>query len=72
MLGWNQNELLLEVFPTQEQSDSIAAYKHPPAADFPQLNKAVEKAAGDSSVDWHQVEEVVMAHQGIPTAIAHR
>lgn len=72
-LGWKGDTLYLEVVPTQEQLDTIAEYESPLPASVEGVHKAVrQKAGGESDIDWYEVDNALMEHNGIPVVIAHR
>jgi L,D-transpeptidase ErfK/SrfK len=73
-LGWQNDLLYLEVTPTQEQSDKIAADETPQPPGLRGTHVAVRKAVGnpDAEVDWYAVDDAVRVQNGIPVAIAKR
>ncbi len=69
-LGWLGNVLLLEVTPTQQQSDDIANYQQPFPLSIPKLEDAIRKEAGDDTdIDWYAAHEAIAKRSGIPTTI---
>lgn len=71
-IGWRRKTLLLEVTPTQDQADNIAAYREPEPADLPELADAVRQAGKNAAIDWQAVDQEVAEHSGIPAAIGKR
>jgi L,D-transpeptidase ErfK/SrfK len=70
-LGWQGDNLFLEVMPTQEQTDIIARSKIPKPLDIPEINDVVRKKSGENSeINWQAVKDAVHARNGIPTIIA--
>jgi L,D-transpeptidase ErfK/SrfK len=72
-LGWKDNELWLEVTPTQQQVDDIVEHRQPAAADIPGIHKIVVETAGDAAnIDWYAVGKAFSHPTGIPVVIAER
>jgi L,D-transpeptidase ErfK/SrfK len=69
-LGWRANKLYLEVTPTQQQSDAIAQYRRPLPISIPEIYKAIQKIAGEKSIDWYRVEEAISTKSGVPAIIS--
>lgn len=70
-LGWHDNDLFLEVLPTQEQTDVVAKSKIPKPLEIPELHDIISKKAGDKvKINWSLVDELVKSRSGIPTAIS--
>ncbi|MEQ1789283.1 MAG: L,D-transpeptidase family protein [Rickettsiales bacterium] len=72
-LGWQGDNLFLEILPTQKQTDIIARSKTPKPLDIPEINDVVRGKAGENAeINWQAVEDAVQARNGIPTIIAVR
>ncbi len=70
-IGWKDNQLWIEVFPTQQQVDDITAYKSPQAMDIPELHALIESLAGEASkVNWYAVDNALASPSGLPVMIA--
>lgn len=70
-LGWQDENLYLEVNPTQTQSDAIMEYEHVVPLDIPGLEDEIRAAVKGRShvVDWYMVQKISAARAGIPVAI---
>jgi len=69
-LGWQGNNLMLEVLPTQMQSDFIAAYLQLAPQDDPEIRDAVKAADGPGiKIDWDAVTDAIQHRNGIPVVI---
>lgn len=72
-LGWQSDALYLEITPTQNQADIIAAYKQPDALNLPEVYEAVRKIAGNNTkISWYAIEEAIRQHNGIPVIIGYK
>lgn len=72
-LGWQGNTLWLQVTPTQQQADEIAAYKDPPAIDIPGIYQAAVRSTGpQTSISWYALDEAIAKRNGIAVMIAER
>lgn len=72
-LGWRDETLLLEVTPTQDQSDRIAEYKKPHPASIPEIYDAIREVTAESmDIDWYAVDKAVADHNGIPVIIGKK
>lgn len=73
-LGWQGNELWLEVTPDQRQSDEIIDHGVVKSQSVPDgLDAAVVEAAGDGTkIDWQAVDEAVKARTGLPVVVAQK
>ncbi len=71
-LGWRGMELLLEVTPTQKQSDAIMHYHQPPPVNFPDMEDAILSMGTDIDIDWEIVKQVTAARSGIPVVIGRK
>ena len=69
-VGWSGRHLLLEITPTQEQSDDIAKYRQPKALDISEAYEAVTMAAEGRNINWPLVEQAAASHSGVPVVIA--
>ena len=73
LLGWKDNGLYLEVWPTQAQTLDVAQLKKPTPANIADLYAAVRWKAKDGlTIDWDTVNKAMDRHDGIPTLIAHK
>lgn len=69
-LGWQGNNLYLEVLPTQMQGDFIAMYQQPAPLDDDEIEDAVREFAGeDIKIDWDAVRKGMKNRNGIPVII---
>jgi L,D-transpeptidase ErfK/SrfK len=72
-LAWHEQQLWLEIAPTQEQADDIADYQPPRPIDMPNLRDAIIRMAGEpANVDWQKVELAIKQRNGLPGVIAQR
>jgi L,D-transpeptidase ErfK/SrfK len=72
-LGWKDDELWLEVTPTQQQADEIADYQDPPPIDIPGIQQIIVKMAGnETAIDWQAVDEAINERNGVSVIIARR
>ncbi len=71
-LAWQNNQLWLEISPTQEQADDIADYQPPRPLDIPQLRSEIEKISNAVSIDWPRVDMAIKQRNGLPGVIARR
>lgn len=69
-VGWHKNTLLLEVTPTQKQTDVIARYKQSKPVSIPELHDTIKSAAGDeATIDTIKVQDAVDQHAGVPIVL---
>lgn len=72
-LGWHDDNLLLEVLPTQEQADIIVKSKIPEKLEIPDIHDAIRAKAGENTeINWELVDELVKSRSGVPTIIAKK
>jgi len=71
-LGWRNNTFWLQVTPTQEQDDAIAAYHPSQPANASAIRNITVSIAEDAAVhtDLDVIDKAVGEHTGIPVAIA--
>lgn len=70
-IGWRGNDLMMEVHPSQEQSDELelrGEFRHSVVSD---LAERLVSATRDrtAEVDWDIIDDTVRAREGIPVAI---
>lgn len=70
-VGWQNGKLYLEVTPNQKQSDAIAEYRRPAPPDIPEIYDAVKAVAGETDIDWYEVDKAVAARSGVPVVIGN-
>ena len=69
-VGWMQNKLLMEITPTQEQSDDIAKYLKTRPVDVPEVYNVITKFLGDAAhLDHKIIEDTINAHTGVPVEL---
>lgn len=77
-LAWREQQLWLEIAPTQEQADDIAEYQPPRLLDIPHLRDAIVDMAGavdagaHIDINWPQIELAIKQRNGLPGVIAQR
>jgi L,D-transpeptidase ErfK/SrfK len=72
-LGWRGDDLFLEVTPTQDQADVIAAYKEPVPISIPEIYDSIRQMTEENvAVRWYEVEEAIARRSGIPMIIGKR
>jgi len=68
-LGWKDEELFLEVTPTQLQADIISRYEIPPKVIISGVKQVISNMAKDALIDWFQVRRTLGSHSNIPVPI---
>jgi L,D-transpeptidase ErfK/SrfK len=69
-LGWRDSRLLLEVMPTQQDTDRILMLRPPaPRSGADIASQILNFTRGDAVVDWPEVEAAIEGVRGIPTLI---
>lgn len=69
-LGWHDDNLFLEVLPTQEQADVVAKSKIPKPLEIPEIHDTIRTKAGENTeINWQLVDELTKLRSGIPTII---
>lgn len=70
-IGWHEGALLLEVHPSQNQSDRVEAGESFPPEPVRELEYLlIDAADGDASrLDWHKIRQVVRERRGIPVPV---
>ncbi len=72
-LGWQGDNLFLEVMPNQRQSDIVARSQIPPPLAIPEIHAAVIKQSAENVIiDWHAVDELIQKRSGVPAVIASK
>jgi L,D-transpeptidase ErfK/SrfK len=69
-VGWMQNRLLMEITPTQEQTDVIAKYMKTKPVDVPEVYEVLANFLGDiTHLDKTMIEDTIKAHSGVPIEV---
>lgn len=71
-LGWQGDTLWFQVTPPQEQVDTIPMCRLPSPVDILEIYTAVQQAAGDAQIQWHEIDKAVACRNGIPVVIGRK
>lgn len=71
-LGWQGNNLLLEITPTQQQADAIEQYQEPHPINLPEVDDAIKQLGEATDINWKTVDQTTSQRNGIPTIIGNK
>lgn len=73
-LGWSNDELYVEIHPSQSEADLIENGQDPPPETAPEVEELALKAAGAAAgrIDWYALDLAAQQRTGMPVRIISR